>query len=177
MRLFPGITRRFYRTSLYQSFAEKKISRSYKKCLNNHDLMHLFRQLGNDIRNRRLALGRDCYSLSVAQSVIQALLCGYKSLTLIELGVGGGEGLRELSLIAKRYSKIFALQLNVVGFDNASGLPEPNGYKDHPEIWSAGEFKLPDFGKLEKALPDNTKLIIGDVKNNPLILFAVRPTK
>ncbi len=164
MRIFPGITRKIYKLPIYQSYLIRKISRDYKKCLNNHQLMHTFKQVGNYIRDRKLLLGRDCYSLSVAHSVLQAILCGYKSLTLVELGVGAGAGLRELSLIAKKYSSLFEVQIDVIGFDNASGLPKPDGYKDHPEIWSMGEFLLPNFKKLEQELSENTTLIIGDVK-------------
>jgi len=86
----------------------------------------------------------------------------YKSISVIEFGVAGGRGLTLLELYAKEISRLTNIDIEVYGFDSGVGLlPPQNGYKDVPQYWSAGEFKM-DFEKLQNRLY-NARLIIGDI--------------
>jgi len=53
----------------------------------------------------------------------------------------------------------------IFGFDNGSGLPPFGSFRDHPEIWHEGQFKMRDLESLKAMLPGFAKIIIGDVKN------------
>ena len=102
------------------------------------------------------------YALSLAQGIWQAIACGYKKITAIELGVAGGNGLRDLCVISDYLEKEFGIQIEVIGFDTGVGLPELRDYRDHPEIWHQGEFSM---NNSTDHLPDRTRLILGNVQD------------
>lgn len=122
-----------------------------------------FQPVLNRIRSGELDLGRPRYALSLAYGVMQAIHCGYDAISAIEFGVGGGGGLLDLCKAARFFRHEFALDISVFGFDNATGLPPPMDYRDHPEIWRAGAFKLPSAQQLSLELPDYARLIIGEI--------------
>ena len=90
------------------------------------------------------------------------MLCGYSKITAIELGVAIGNGLRDLCLAADYFSTKFNIDINVIGFDTGTGLPVLQDYRDHLEIWSQNDYSMGGFD-LQNQLPNNAKLIIGDV--------------
>src|SRR5258706_13352482 len=47
---------------------------------------------------------------------------GLKSFTAIEFGVGNGEGLLNMSRIAQKIGSLTGVDINIVGFDLATGL-------------------------------------------------------
>jgi hypothetical protein len=53
------------------------------------------------------------------------------------------------------------VHIEVFGFDTATGLPPPRDYRDHPDVWSAGDYPM-DEKPLRRRLKANTTLIIGD---------------
>lgn len=108
------------------------------------------------------------YALSLAHGVWQAIACGYKKITAIELGVAGGNGLRDLCVISDYLEKEFEIQIEVIGFDTGVGLPELHDYRDHPEIWHQGEFSM---GNSIDNLPNRAQLILGNVQDT-IPLFA-----
>lgn len=113
-------------------------------------------------RARSNEFGRQTYALCMVHAVEQAVKCGYKKITAVELGVASGAGLKDLCTVSTNLQKEFGVEIEVVGFDTGSGLPEILDYRDHPEIWSQGDFsmayKIPDF-------PTDAKLYLGDVKH------------
>lgn len=58
------------------------------------------------------------------------------------------------------------MTVEVVGFDIGSGLPEPQDFRDHPEIWHGGQFAMSkDWEALDSFARDaGAKLIIGDLR-------------
>lgn len=124
--------------------------------------MNRFQEIGQKIRNNTLNIGRHNYALSLCHGVLQAKCCGYNKITAIELGVGHGGGLLDLCKSADYFRNEFSIDIEVYGFDNATGLPQTLGHKDHPEIWSQGQFKLPDANAIKASLPDWAHLVIGD---------------
>lgn len=123
-----------------------------------------FRELANRIRSNDLDLGRDIYAISLLHAVYQALLCNYRNITVIEFGVATGNGITDLAKASNWLADKFNIIINVVGFDTGSGLPAPVDYRDHPEMWAQGNYSMGAI-ELVKNLPDNTKLILGDVKD------------
>lgn len=122
-------------------------------------------EVSAQIRTGALPFDRKHYALGLAHGVLMAQQCGYNKLTAIEFGVGEGGGLKSLIHIADYFRNQFGIDIEVYGFDNATGLPAPQGYRDHPELWSTGQFKLPNVDELKASLPTWAHLIIGDIAN------------
>lgn len=122
-------------------------------------------QTAENIRNGTLAFDRRHYALGLLHGILQAQQCGYTKIAAFEFGVGQGGGLRSLVEIAKHFRDEFGMDIEVYGFDNATGLPPPAGYRDHPELWNQGEFRLGDVEGLRNSLPPWAHLIIGDIAN------------
>ncbi|MGH7907922.1 MAG: hypothetical protein ACREP6_14960 [Candidatus Binataceae bacterium] len=55
------------------------------------------------------------------------------------------------------------MRIDVYGFDTGAGMPLPTDYRDHPELFQAGDFPM-DRQALLSALPPNAKLILGELK-------------
>ena len=70
---------------------------------------------------------------------------------MIEFGVATGNGLRFIEFISKKVEKLIGIKIEIYGFDNGEGLPEPIDYKDLPYHWEAGFFKM-DIPKLKSLL-------------------------
>jgi hypothetical protein len=90
----------------------------------------------------------------------QAKSLGYKKATVIEFGVAAGAGLLNIQQIARLITKETGIDFNIYGFDTGEGMPEPQSYKDHPELYQTGDFPM-DFSILSTKLYENTKLVIG----------------
>ncbi|MDR3476808.1 MAG: hypothetical protein P4M14_02105 [Gammaproteobacteria bacterium] len=123
----------------------------------------LFKEIGQIIRSGQVNMGRQHYALSLAHGVQQAIHCGYDKIVAIELGVAAGNGLLELCQSAHFFREYFGIDIKVYGLDGASGLPEVADYRDHPELWTAGDYNMGDPSILRKKLPHFAELIIGDV--------------
>lgn len=88
---------------------------------------------------------------------------GIKSVTAIEFGVAAGAGLLNICEISKNITKETGVEFKIFGFDTGAGMPPPRDYRDQPEIFKEGHFPMVDRTKLLQALPDNAKLIVGDI--------------
>jgi len=106
---------------------------------------------------------RQHYAFCILGAARLARNLGFKSTTLIEFGTGSGMGLMNICEIAKKVSKCTGVHLDIVGFDLGTGLPKPRDYRDHPEIFSPGSYPLLDKDRLLESLPDNARLILGDI--------------
>lgn len=91
-----------------------------------------------------------------------AIARGLRRVTVVELGVGGGTGLLNLCDLAQRIAEETGVCFDLVGFDTGAGMPPPGDYRDHPELYKQGWFPM-DEKALAAALPDNARLIIGDI--------------
>jgi len=120
-------------------------------------------EVSAQIRTGALPFDRKHYALGLAHGVLMAQQCGYDKLTAIEFGVGEGGGFRSLIHGAEYFRNQFGIDIEVYGFDNATGLPPPQGYRDHPELWHAGQFRLPDVDAMRATLPPWAHLVIGDI--------------
>ena len=99
---------------------------------------------------------RSPYLLGAVIAALQAKKLQYPKVYFFEFGVASGGGLLELAAIGKIIRKELSIDVEVIGFDNGTGLPNIDGYKDHPEIWKYSQFAMADRGLLLKKLVINT---------------------
>ena len=52
-------------------------------------------------------------------------------------------------------------------------MPPPRDYRDHPEYYSQGDFRMANPATLRAALPPYTRLILGDIDNTVRAFDAV----
>jgi hypothetical protein len=109
------------------------------------------------------AIDRPHYGYCIFQAARLASLLGYSKMSVIEFGCGGGNGLLNAEMHIREIMKIFAVDIELYGFDCGSGLPSPRDYRDMPHYFQAGLYEM-DRESLEKKLK-RAKLIIGDVKD------------
>ncbi len=101
------------------------------------------------------------YAYGLMDAANSAKSRGYNRISAIEFGVAGGRGLIHLELYAQEVSRLVGIDIDVYGFDSGNGLFSPNDYRDCPELWIEGDYKM-DIDALQKRLY-NAKLIIGDI--------------
>jgi hypothetical protein len=131
----------------------------------------LFRILGYD-KPLRLAIlkiatlkfkkFRPHYETIILESAIEAKKIGYKKISILELGVAGGNGLIALEKYKKKVEKFTNIKINIFGFDTGEGLPKTQNKFDLPYYWSEGDFKI-DKEKIEKKI--KSKIYYGDIKD------------
>jgi hypothetical protein len=115
------------------------------------------------------AVDRPHYGYCIFQAAKLASLLNYPRITVIEFGCGGGNGLLNAEMHITEVMKIFAVDIELYGFDMASGMPCPRDYRDMPHYFQRGVFDMDQRsleGKLKRA-----KLVIGDVKDRCATFF------
>jgi hypothetical protein len=109
------------------------------------------------------AVSRPGYLVGVLSAADQALSQGVPAISVIEFGVGRGEGLLALQDIAAAVERETGVRIAVYGFDTGRGLPSTGGdFRDHPDIWKPGDYSM-DYSALQHRLSKRTSLILGDV--------------
>jgi hypothetical protein len=124
------------------------------------------------IRSGELDLGRKQYAIPLGLACLEAILCDYPLITVVEFGVAAGNGLLDLCKAAKYFRDDLEIDIRIIGLDNAIGLPPPSDYRDHPEFWAHGQYKMGDQNALRSRLPDFAELIIGDIAETARTLEA-----
>jgi hypothetical protein len=114
----------------------------------------------DDIRHDRI--GRAHFAHCLLLATLQAMRIGLKQISVFEFGVLHGDGLLNLCSICQRITEDTGFQFKIFGFDSDVGMPPITDYRDHPEIWYTGQFKV-DHSLLTSRLPANAKLIVGDI--------------
>jgi hypothetical protein len=89
---------------------------------------------------------------------------GIRRVTIIEFGVAAGGGLLAMCDIAQHVGRATGVEFSVVGFDSGTGMPPPVDYRDHPDLYQAGDFPM-DHERLKSRLPSNARLVLGDLKH------------
>jgi len=132
---------------------------------------------------RRFALGtvhhrvryggvdRPHYAYCVYQSAMLARRLRYRSISVIEFGVAGGNGLVALERHALEVSRALGIEIEVYGFDTGQGLPPPYDYRDLPYHWRSGFFQM-EQERLERRLRF-AKLVLGDIRETSGSFFSI----
>lgn len=108
-------------------------------------------------------IDRANYTYGMLRAADCAAYFGTGSVTAIEFGVASGAGLLNLVDLAEMIERETGVKFRIVGFDTGAGLPTVEGFKDHPEIWSAGDFVMEDRAGLLKKLDGRAEVIWGDI--------------
>jgi hypothetical protein len=87
---------------------------------------------------------------------------GHRRVSVFEFGVAAGAGLLNIQAIAQRVERITGVGFDICGFDTGAGMPPPLSYKDHPELYQAGDFPM-DQSALRQRLGPATQLVIGPI--------------
>lgn len=121
------------------------------------DICHL------SIRQNLFPWGHYAYCLIIAAET--AIKTGLKKFTAIEFGVRQGTGLTTLREIADFIHQTLDIEVNVIGFDRETA--EAVSIDHHPGSGLAALAPLarPDDPELQKSLPDNGALVLGDLEN------------
>lgn len=115
------------------------------------------------------AVDRPYYAYIVYHAALLAKKLGYQRISVLEFGVGGGNGLVNLEKHAQQSSRLCSVDIDIYGFDTGEGLPEPFDYRDLPYHWKKGFFKT-DVPKLQANLK-STKLVLGDIRETAKDFF------
>jgi len=123
-----------------------------------------------EIRLNHDWVGRPWYGYCVFHAAKMAKRLGYKSISILEFGVAGGNGLVNIEKHIKQIKKIFDIEFEVYGFDMGTGLPKPSNEKDLSYHWQEGFFEMQQ-DELEAKL-NFSKLVLGDVKDTCPTFFS-----
>lgn len=110
-------------------------------------------------------INRASYTYGMLRAADTASFFGKSAVTACEFGVATGMGLTNMAEVAELIQAETGIRFRVVGFDTGAGLPPPIGYKDHPELWSSGDFAMEDPAQLRAKLKGRAELILGDIHN------------
>jgi hypothetical protein len=105
---------------------------------------------------------RQYYANGILRAADWAAGQGLKEMTAIEFGVAAGTGLLNAAMIARRVEKTTGVRVRIVGFDSGAGMPVPADYRDHPDLYSPGDFPM-DVPRLRQHLPPGVDLVLGEV--------------
>jgi hypothetical protein len=105
---------------------------------------------------------RQQHAYALLNAADQARSLGYKGVSIFEFGVAAGAGLLNLQEVARKITAVTGVAFDIYGFDTGSGMPPPESYKDHPELYQAGDFPM-NVERLNRLLQDNTKLVLGPI--------------
>lgn len=108
-------------------------------------------------------LDRPHLAYGLARAAGLARRFGQRRITVCEFGVANGDGLLGLVTLAAELGAETGLSLRIAGFDRGCGLPPPRDHRDHPELWSGGDFVMEDPEGLSRALAGRAELHVGDV--------------
>ena len=123
----------------------------------------LFNFLSYESKLRVGSVQRSNYGFGLLEAGRLAASLGIERISAIEFGVAGGNGLVALEGHARRVVTETGVEIEIYGFDTASGLPPPDDYRDLPYAYVQGSFAM-DEEKLRNRL-SSAKLIIGDVRD------------
>jgi hypothetical protein len=98
---------------------------------------------------------------------------GIGSVSLIELGVAGGNGLVALERTGAALERHLGVSASVYGFDTGTGLPPPTDVRDCPNLFAAGQFPM-DVEQLRARL-DSAELVLGPVAETLPAFLAAEP--
>jgi len=115
------------------------------------------------LRCRLRGFSRDSYVHCLERAAAEAKALGFGTISAIEFGVAGGNGLVDLEKIARSIERRHGVKVEVYGFDRAVGLPPSTDYRDAPFRWQEGWYQM-DVEKLRARL-SSAVLILGDIKD------------
>lgn len=105
---------------------------------------------------------RHHHAYGILHAADNARQLGFDRITLLEFGVAHGTGLLNMAAVAHEVTQATGVRCDIYGFDTGKGMPAPRSFRDHPELFQAGDFVM-DVNSLEELLPPTVQLVLGDV--------------
>ena len=124
------------------------------------------------VRDGRAAR-KPSYAWGVLHGVYLASTLEIKSVSVLEFGVAGGNGLVALEDAAEKTRDIFGVRVDVYGFDTGKGLPPPRDYRDLPNLYREAAFPM-DVEKLKRRVK-SAQLRLGLVEDTIAGFISARP--
>ncbi len=110
-------------------------------------------------------LMRPHYAYGLLRAADMARFFGVERVVACEFGVAGGGGLLNLCELAELISREVGVGIDVVGFDTGAGLPPLTSFKDHPELWSPGDFPMVSRDELLRRLEGRARVVFGNLSD------------
>jgi hypothetical protein len=110
-------------------------------------------------------ISRPNYAYGMLRAADLARFLGKRAATVCEFGVATGDGLMNMVDLAGLIQAETGVELRVVGLDTGEGLPVIEDYRDHPELWSTGDFAMTNKDALKTRIAGRAELIFGDIKD------------
>ncbi|MBM2814314.1 MAG: hypothetical protein HW421_1076 [Ignavibacteria bacterium] len=131
------------------------------------NIIKIFVKIFGNARQKELLgiLKRPHYAYSLFRAADIAIYFGKNKTTIAEFGVASGDGLMNLIELSEIVTEATGVEFRIFGLDSGQGIPNIESYKDHPEMWIAGDFRMSDKEQLLKKINDRAELIIGDIKD------------
>jgi hypothetical protein len=115
-----------------------------------------------EARLRSGGVHRPNYAFCAYYAALEAKALGHSAVTVLELGVAGGNGLVNLCQHREDIRKALGIEVVVVGFDAESGLPDNRDLRNVQYFWPPGSFKM-DRSSLEKRIAGRAQLVLGEI--------------
>ena len=123
-----------------------------------------FRRWGSLREKERFGLiERPYYAYGVFRAADVARYFGLDAVTVCEFGVASGDSLMNLVEVAELVTSETGIAFRVLGFDTGAGLPPVQGFKEHPEIWSGGDFPMVSRDGLVQRTRGRAEVVLGDI--------------
>jgi hypothetical protein len=116
---------------------------------------------------------RPAYLWGSLHGAYLAKALGIATVSLIEFGVAGGNGLVDLDQIGQALETNLGIQAVVYGFDTGRGLPAPVDARDCPNLFSGGDYPM-NVERLRARL-QRAEVVLGDVADTVAPFLACRP--
>jgi hypothetical protein len=100
------------------------------------------------------------YLWGVIQAAYLATSLELERITLLEFGVGRGDGLVLLERAARIVGRRLDVTLDVVGFDIGTGVPQPDDPRDMPHMFVPGLYQMDLDGT--RARLERAELVVGE---------------
>jgi hypothetical protein len=144
---------------------EKAISRRVRRSVPDSVYRIYVRYFGSlRARERFGFLKRPAYAYGLLKAADLAKYFDKTQVTVCEFGVAAGDGLLNMVALAEQITRETGVAFRIFGFDTGKGIPVLlNSYKEHPELWSEGDFPMATDELIEK-LAGRAELILGDIR-------------
>ena len=93
---------------------------------------------------------RPHYESLIYETSKNAIKLGFNEISVVELGVAGGNGIKSILKYKRKIEKILDIKINIVGFDTGTGLPNSDLKEDLPYFWKQGDYTNINLKDLEK---------------------------
>ena len=114
------------------------------------------------------------YETILLESCKEAKKLGINNVSVLELGVAGGNGIIALEKYKKSIESYLKIKIDIYGFDTGEGMPRSNLKEDLIFVWKQGQYKINKDLIRKKT---NSKIFYGDVKNTINDFIKLNPNK